>query len=209
MTQKFHGEVDAVAGRDVVSETRHAAPVINIGSIHGGHNIIGNQGGVHIQVQARPKVVVVVQPPTGSVDEPQKLRLRELVREIVALEKVARRQPKAFAQVWFAFQQKLRVTSYQLLPADRFDEAEAWLLQWRARLSGTKSARKTGAPWRKGRYAYIHAAAKELGRADDLPTHLAERYDGRGLSELSDDELQAVYQTVAGWKQAARRNGAL
>lgn len=206
--QKFQGAIEGdVAGRDIVNEAPRTN--IHIGTITGGQNIIGQTGDIHLQVSARPKIKVVIQPGPEHITDAQKVRLRELVNEVVELETAIKRTPKRHATVWSALTGKLKVTSYHLIPAGAFEKAEAYLQTWCARLRSAKSAPKKDPDWRNSRYRYIHAVLKEIGQQDELPRLLADRYSGRSLKDLSELELEAVYRAVAERKKAARRKGAI
>lgn len=205
--QEFQAPVEGdVAGRDIINEAPSTS--IKISTISGGQNIIGHTGDIHLQMPARPRIKVVIQPGPEHISEAQKVRLRELVNDVVELETAIKRTPKRHATVWSALTGKLKVTSYHLIPATAFSQAEGYLQSWCARLRSAKSAPKKDPNWRNSRYRYIHAAAKEIGRQDDLPKLLAERYSGRSLKELSDLELEAVYRSIASWKRQARQHGA-
>ncbi len=206
--QEFQAAVEGdVAGRDIINEAPRTS--IQIGAINGGQNIIGQTGDIHLQVQARPRIKVVIQPGPEHITDAQKVRLRDLVNEVVELETAIKRTPKRHATVWSALTGKLKVTSYHLIPASAFAQAEAYLQTWCARLRSAKSAPKKDPDWRNSRYRYIHAAMKEIGQQDELPRLLADRYSGRSLKDLSELELEAVYRAVAERKKAARRNGAI
>ena len=182
---------------------------IHIGSISGGSQVlVGHQGDIHLQMPARPKIKIVIQPGPEHISDPQKVRLRELVNEVVELETAIKRAPKRHATVWSALTGKLKVTSYHLIPATAFTQAEKYLMTWCGRLRSAKSAPAKDPDWRNSRYRYIYAAAKEIGRQDDLPTLLVDRYSGRSLKDLSDLELEAVYRVIAEWKKQARQKGA-
>lgn len=211
MSQRFKGAVESeIAGRDVVhQESTATAACIQIGMIRGGQNLIGHQGDVHLQVSARPRIKVVIQPGPEHISDGQKVRLRDLVNEIVELERAIKRAPKGHGAVWAALQGKLRVTSYHLIPAAVYDRAERYLMSWCARLRSSKSAPAKDPDWRNSRYRYIHAASKQVGRQDELPGLLAERYSGRSLKDLSALELETVYRIVAEWKKQARTKGAI
>lgn len=205
--QEFQAAVEGdVAGRDIINEAPSTS--IKISTINGGQNIIGQTGDIHLHMPARPRIKVVIQPGPEHISEAQKVRLRELVNDVVELETAIKRTPKRHATVWSALTGKLKVTSYHLIPATAFSQAEGYLQSWCARLRSAKSASKKDPNWRNSRYRYIHAAAKEIGRQDDLPKLLAERYSGRSLKELSDLELEAVYRSIASWKRQARQHGA-
>ncbi|MBR8193984.1 MULTISPECIES: hypothetical protein [Betaproteobacteria] len=206
--QEFQAAVEGdVAGRDIINEAPRTS--IQIGAINGGQNIIGQTGDIHLQVQARPRIKVVIQPGPEHITDAQKVRLRDLVNEVVELETAIKRTPKRHATVWSALTGKLKVTSYHLIPASAFAQAEAYLQTWCARLRSAKSAPKKDPDWRNSRYRYIHAAMKEIGQQDELPQLLADRYSGRSLKDLSELELEAVYRAVAERKKAARRKGAI
>jgi hypothetical protein len=182
--------------------------------VQGGINIantmtINGPATIQCSTRARPRVRVVLQAGAEHIDEAQKARLRGLVNEIVQAELAVRRSPKSHAVIWEALKAKQRVASYHMIPRERFPEAEGYLMTWLARLHSMPSARKLGSDWRKSRYAFIKAGSRQIGREADVDTLLADRYGSRRLSELTDDELQAVYQVVGGWKNQARRNGAL
>lgn len=210
MKQEFNGPIDGgVAGRDIINETS-TAPRIHIGSISGGtQHFINGATVVNLVAPARPKIKVVIQPGPEHINDAQKVRLRTLVNEVVELETAIKRTPKRHATVWSALTGKLKVTSYHLIPASAFTQAEAYLQTWCARLRSAKSAPAKDPDWRNSRYRYIHAAMKEIGQQDELPRLLADRYSGRSLKDLSELELEAVYRTVAERKKAARRKGAI
>lgn len=205
--QMFQAAVEGgVAGRDITNEAPHAS--IQIGTISGGQNIIAPTGDIHLKMPARPRITVVIQPGPEHITDAQKVRLRHLVNEVVELETAIKRTPKRHATVWSALTGKLKVTSYHLIPAHAFAQAEAYLQTWRARLRHAESAPKKDADWRNSRYRYIHGVLKEIGQIDALPQLLADRYSGRKLNDLSTLELEMVYRIVSEWKKQARRQGA-
>lgn len=206
--QEFQAAVEGdIAGRDIINEAARTS--IQIGAIYGGQNIIGQTGDIHLQMSARPRIKVVIQPGPEHLSEAQKVRLKELVGDVVELEKTIKRAPKRHATVWSALTGKFKVTSYHLIPATAFAQAEAYLQTWCARLRSAKSAPKKDPDWRNSRYRYIHAVLKEIGQQDELPKLLVNRYSGRSLKDLSELELEAVYRIVAERKKAARQKGAI
>ncbi|MBS1186695.1 MAG: transcriptional regulator [Burkholderiaceae bacterium] len=194
-----------MANRDI---KHHNHSHIKTGHITGSHNIIGHQGAIHLQMAASPVIKVVIQPGAQHISEAHKFELRELVNEIIRLEATIKKSPKRHAAVWSALTAKLKVTSYHLIPADAFERAKAYLQTWCARLRASKNAPTKDPDWRNSRYSFIHAAAAEIGRNEDIPKLLAERYSGRSLKDLSSLELENVYRIIASWKKQARQNGA-
>jgi hypothetical protein len=187
-----------------------AQPRVQIGHISGGtQHFIDNAGVVNLVAPSRPKVKVVIQGGPEHIDDAQKARLRELVNEIVALETAVKRSPKRHGTVWAALTAKFKCTSYHRILAADFERAQTYLMTWCGRLRHAETAPKKDADWRNSRYRYIHGVLKEIGRIDELPRLLAERYSGRKLDKLSALELEAVYQIVAEWKKQARQKGAI
>ena len=213
--QLFEGPIAQVAGKDInVGSQQNTGPVV---VNHWGPNYGGTQqfinGPAHFHVPAVVRVRERYDYSAGTgpehIDDEQKARLRELVNEIVALETAVKRAPKRHGTIWSALTAKFKAPSYHRLKAADFERAEAYLMAWCGRLRHTEAAPKKDANWRNSRYRYIHAVLKDIGRIDELPQLLAERYSGRKLDKLSVLELETVYQIVAEWKKQARRNGAI
>jgi hypothetical protein len=174
--------------------------------ISGDHNQVagGNIINIHhAPASSAPKVKVVIQPGPNHVSDEQKSQLKALVADVVKLEAIARRQPKGFGAVWNALTKRMRATSYHLIKASDYQAAEQFLRKWIGRLSSTKTAAKKDPDWRKRKYSYIFTNVKQLDREKDLADHLAERYQATSARDITDEQLVAVYQTVAGWKRAA------
>lgn len=208
--QEFTGSVEGgVAGRDIVNEAPSTVIHVAFGANHGGfQGVVNAPLHIHARPEARPRIKVVIQPGPEHISDTKKARLRELVNEVVLLESAIKRTPKRHVTVWSALTSKLKVTSYHLIPSDSFERAEAYLMTWCARLRSAKSAPAKDPDWRNSRYRYIYGALKEIGRQDDLPGLLTERYSGRSLKDLSELELETVYRIVADWKKQARLKGA-
>lgn len=181
-----------------------------IGHISGGtQHFIDNASVVNLVTSSRPKVKVHIEGGPEHIADEQKARLRALVNEVVSLETAIKRTPKRHATVWAALTTKFKCTTYHRILATDFERAQTYLMTWCARLRHAEVAPKKDANWRNSRYRYIHGVLKEIGRIEELPQILIDRYSGRKLSELSALELESVYQIVAEWKKQARRNGAI
>lgn len=206
MKQIFKGKISGqVAGGDIYNHT-------TINQAVGGNVIHGdfhNHGALIIQAAPaqKQKVKVVVSTGPEHVSEEQKVKLKELVTEVVRLESLLRREPKSFASVWAAVNGKLRVSSYKLMLGADYPKAEKYLREWIGRLSSAKSAPKKDANWRNRKYSYIFTNAKQLGAEAMLRERLQERYGSDSMKDLSDEHLEAVYQLVAGWKKTGRAPG--
>lgn len=81
---------------------------------------------------------------------------------------------------------------------EKSTKAETYLRKWIGRLISAKSApKKIGNSWRKGKYSYIHTNVKQFGLEVWFREYLQERYCVGGLTELSDDQLKNLYNTIA------------
>lgn len=162
------------------------------------------------EVVVKPKVKVT--PGEGCITDKQAALIRNLVAEIVTLEKQLKQRPKHYAQVYGALFRHLsknkrrpEITSYRLIPLDKFNEAETYLRSWIGRLSSLKTAPKKDSNWRKRKYAYIHTNIKQFSLETKLREYLQQKFGVTSLKDLSDEELQKTYQAVAYWKKQAQK----
>lgn len=182
MTVENNGRAAQIAGRDIINN------VINI----------------HPATPSTPtKPRVVIQPGPEHIAENQRVTLQGLVDEVVRLEAVARREPKTHQSVWRALNGRMKASSYHLILAADYGRAEKFLREWIGRLSSTKSAAKKDPDWRKRKYSYIFVNVKQLAKEQALTVLLADRYGAASVKDVTDEQLTAVYQAVAGWKKNA------
>lgn len=172
-------------------------------SVNGDGNIVGN-GNILVKTEKlvhRPRVTVT--PGIGCITSEQGAILYRLVHEIFALETIARKKPQYLGSIWHAVNTLCGVTSYKEIPCEKFSKAEKYLRQWLGRLSSTKTAKKSDPDWRRRKLAYIHTNVKKMNCDDKLRNLLRDKYGVESLVKISDDDLGAVYSTVASWKQTA------
>lgn len=134
------------------------------------------------------------------ITDEQKANLQRLVNEVVELEQKYRtaRSAKGHQAVWRSLNAKLKVTSYHLIPLDKYETARKHLQSWIGRLSDTKTAKKTDTDAvRKRQYAYIHTNIKKLGLDDWYRDYLQERHGVTSSTNLDDVRLKQAYQAVA------------
>ncbi len=196
------------AGRDIVHNERNVVHV-NFGANHGGQQFIANEP-VHIHMPPaapRPKVKVVIQPGPDCIDDEQKNRLKALVAEVARLEGLVRRTPRSFSSVWVGVNAKAKATSYHLITQANYPRAEKFLREWIGRLSSAKSAPARDGNWRNRKYSYIFTNVKQLAAEQVLRTRLLQRFGSESMKDLSDADLESVYQWVAGWKKAGHAPG--
>lgn len=195
------------AGRDIVHKERVTVIGANYGTINQQFDV-HDQLHIHLPPSApKPKVKVVIQPGPDCIDEEQKNRLKALVAEVVRLEGLVRRTPRSFSSVWVGVNAKAKATSYHLITQANYPRAEKFLREWIGRLSSAKSAHVKDAHWRSRKFSYIFANVKQLDADAVLRAQLLARYGSESMKDLSDDELEAVYRLVAGWKKAGHAPG--
>lgn len=179
---------------------QRAKPAVRI---EGDHNIVGDGNTViHTQTVRR---VNRIDPSKSELTSAQRLRLRELVNEWVAVHNRVRlrARPLTHAAAWSSFQRKFRVNSYHDLPADRFDEACRWLQKRRAMIDGMKTAPARDEAWRKRQIAYIKARCKnQLGDEYAYLPYITKRFGKTSLADLADEELARTKAYIAHKKTA-------
>lgn len=147
------------------------------------------------------KVIAEVKPGDEHIGDSQARVLMDLVEEIVKEEAKHKKVPKTHRAVWAALNSHCGVTRYRLIAVANFEKAEKYLRQWIGRLNSAASAPKTdNHAWRTRKYAYIKINTKD--DPDKLNRHLTTKYEASTLVDLSDEDLEKVYRTVAGWKRA-------
>lgn len=150
------------------------------------------------------KTKAIVEPNEIHISEDTARNLQDLVKEIVELEEKVKKTPKSYQAVWSSLNKHCGVATYRLIPVGKTDKAITYLRKWIGRLSSSKSApKKIGNTWRSKKYAYIKINTK--GLEDWLSEHLQNKYAVGSITELSDDQLQKVYQSVATKKRSIQR----
>lgn len=180
-------------------------PNTSVASVLGTGNVVGDGNSVvnHIVVNPPAQITkVVVKPGDGAIDEAQKVTLKELVDDIVALEAQLKRTPRKHAAVWGALNRKMRVTSYHQIPVEKFAAARKTLDEWRGRLLSAKSApAKLGDDHRKRRITAIQTRTRQFPNGTTLRlAYLQQHFGVTSLTALDEAQLEQVYRHVFGWK---------
>lgn len=188
------------AGRDIAN---NVAPEVRIGEISGGHNIIGNQGNIHMQVHmsppARPKIAI--QPGEEHISAEQRLALKDLVYEWVALHNSIKKTPLKHANAWSRTNKAAGTTSYSLILKTRLQDTIAFVQKEMAILRNMRSAPAKDDGWRQKRIAAIKARSKnQLQDADAYKPYIKKAFNADSLSALSTQDLQKTYTYIMGKK---------
>lgn len=197
MKQEFNDRIEGdVAGNDVVS---HQAPVVKLGSVFGGTNIIGNQGGVHVQIAttapARPRVVI--QPGPEHINDAQKIALAALRDEWLTLHATLKKKPLSHSVAWTRINKAAGATSYHLILKDRYEDALNFIKVEMAKLRGMRSAPAKDGEWRSKRIGAIKARCKnQLGDIEAYKPYIRKNFKADSLSDLATDDLQRTYAYI-------------
>lgn len=171
--------------------------------------IVGDKGTINnIKTEKHiTRTKAEVKPGKEHIDEKMAATLQGLVKEIVELEKQVKQDPRTYATVYASLNRHCGVTAYRLIPIELYNKAENHLRQWIGRLTSAKSApKKIGGDWRKKKYAYIKINIKKFNLDSWLQQHLLDKYSATSLTELTDEQLQKVYGSVASKKRIASKN---
>ena len=162
---------------------------------------------IHTGLVPKAKIKIFIQPGPEHIDQKKAANLKLLVTEIVRLEKLVKRSPKGYSTVWNALTARCKTTSYHLILDTDYPKAEKFLREWIGRLSSAQSAPAKDANWRNRKFSYIFTNVRQLNAEQALRARLLERFGSESMKDLSDADLDAVYQWVAGWKKAGHAPG--
>lgn len=169
MSIKVKGDGNTVAGRDVV---------VNIN-----------------QHPIRQKVVV--QPGAECIDGQQKLELKELCYEWVALHNNIKKRPLTYGAAWSRINKAAGQTSYALILKEDFSKATTYVKREMAKLRNMKSAPRKDDQWRTKKIGAIKArCTNNLGDPKAYLAYIKKNFQQESLAGLSHDELQRTYTYV-------------
>ncbi|SIQ95181.1 hypothetical protein SAMN05421829_108125 [Aromatoleum tolulyticum] len=161
-------------------------------------------GDVNNYTVARPpRPRVVVTPGDGVVTEEQKARINALRIDWIALHNSIKRAPLTDAAAWIRINRKAGVTSYHLIPAERFDLVVKFIKQEMAKLRAMPSAPSKDDDWRRSRISAIKARCKnQLGDADAYKSYIRKNFSLESLADLSTDQLRRTHSYIMGKEPA-------
>ena len=160
--------------------------------------IITNNGKI-IQTKQIKQVTEVLYDPNQHITDAQALEIRNKITELVdMLAATGKNKGLLFKQEYNIFYKEFKISSYKLLPKDKYEKALLWLSK-RSAYSGKKVLRK-GNPeeWRKKQYAGINARANSLNI--DIYSFATEKLALKkpltSLKDLSDTRLEKLYKYI-------------
>lgn len=184
------------AGRDVNTDT---GPTNNVTAIHGGTNIIGNQGAVTIVTspeRTKPPLEPVP-PPVDHISDEQAAELKRLHSEWIQLSGNVKTRAKPITpqQAWIAINRAGQSRTYTHMRQANFDAACAYVQQQMAILRSGKLARSRDPKWRNSRIGAIKARSiNQLGDEFAYRPYITKNFNAQSLTELDDEQLDATYR---------------
>lgn len=155
----------------------------------------------HARPPRAPRVTVV--PGDGVITEEQKVALRALLDEWLALHAAIKKKPLGHAAAWARINRAAGATSYHLIKPENYDAAVTYVKRQMARLRNMASAPAKDKKWRASRIRAIKLrCANQLGDPDAYKPYIRRNFAADSLSALANDDLQRTYAYIMGKKPA-------
>lgn len=175
----------------------------------GNHNLqVGLNQGTIIKTDKVVKKNDVVTNPEIHISQEQAKKIKELVNSIVKIYEQAGKfhssadKGKCFAQTWISFNNRFNLTSYHLLPKEKFDDAINWLQKQIAYDHRPKLRKSNNPQWKKDMYGAIYAKAQNDLHLDKEGLYqyafdkLKLKKPIHSLKDLSDTRLNKLYKII-------------
>lgn len=163
------------------------------------HQIAGGDIHNHSYAKAPARPKIVVQPGVGVITEDQKATITALRAEWLALHATIKKNPLSDRTAWTKINAAAGVTSYKLIPLERFDQVVAFIKVEMAKLRGMASAPAKDDGWRKSRIGAIKARSKnQLGNPEAYKDYIKKNFKADSLTALSTDQLRKTYTHIMG-----------
>lgn len=145
----------------------------------------------------------VVQPSGNHITEEQSHTIKRLIDDIVEIivstSKSGTTKGKYYPLWWKKLYDKYEITSYKLLPRDKFNNAESWLHQQIAILR-PKLRRNNNDEWKNQHYKAIYAKANSLNLSkEELYQVVMDKLELENISslkDLNDRQLKQFYDKI-------------
>ena len=164
------------------------------GSIKGNNNI-QVIGGDYITTQQVIRKTEVVHDADLHISVAQAFEIQSRIKKIA--ESLLNSSENPHRATYAAFNKKFKITSYKLLPKEKFDEAIKWLNKQIA-IHRPKLKNVDEDEWRKDMYKAIHARARQLKL--DVHVFATDALELKkpilSLKELSDRRLKTLYSKL-------------
>ena len=191
---------DILAGGETGMSTNEKGSM----TVNGDGNVIASGNGAINIYNGAPveKKITVVKTGDGVLTAAQKAKINALIAEWVEARGAVRRSKPEIAALRSAFNKAMKVNSYAEILQEDFEKALSWLRRQTGIVNSMASAPKKNPNWRVARYRAINTRAKEFPDGELRYRRYAdERFGSDSLKSLTDEQLEAVYRYVFGWRQ--------
>lgn len=134
-------------------------------------------------------------PGRALVDTCEKRRLLELRDHIAGVSRHLAGHEVTPAVIMRRLADHMGVKSYADIPADRFAQAENYLVCWRARLEGMPGSRRSPGT-RQRRVQAIYALCDEMRCDQWRLDHMRQQWGAESMSDLTDEAVEQLYRAV-------------
>ena len=164
----------------------------------------GDQNTVNIRdVRINERIVHKTEftPGPQHITEAQAFRIKQIIDELVALDKMSKRPAENGFTLWYGkLKTHFKVVSYRAIPAEQGEEAITWLLQQKA-MQRPHLRRQNNDAWRKEYYTAIWARSKQLGLTKEQVYSIATTKFDLGtqlesLKDLGDGDLKRLHSAI-------------
>lgn len=146
--------------------------------------------------------------PDLHISQEQAAYIKKMIAELVLMlsAKSSDTKAKLFRQVYNQLYSKFKVTSYLLIPKDKFDDAVMWLKKYKGGKGRASLKRYAPDQWRTATYKAIYSKARELNIDHDtvhiIASQALHRFDIiSSLKDLTKKELEHVYDYLFSLKK--------
>lgn len=170
----------------------------------GKNNIqIGVNYGDVIETKKVVKHINVIHDDEYHIADGQAKQLRDKVDEIADLRSKANSEDKSkcYKHVYNELYKHFNISSYKLLPKEKFEEAIQWLNKQKAYRYRPQLRKTDNEEYRKQLYKSIHSKATQLGWSNNelysfINVYLQPKILINSLKEMSDTRLKKVYDKL-------------
>ena len=177
----------------------------------GNYNLqVGVNQGTIIKTEKLVKKIDVMTNPEIHITQEQAKQILDNINKIVEINEQAGKfedpkdKGKYFSQIWTSFKNRFKVTSYHLLPKDKFEEALTWTQKQITFQHRPKLRLGNNPQWKKDIYGAIYAKAQNELRLDKQGLYefatdkLKLKEPISSLKDLSDTRLNKLYKIIFG-----------
>lgn len=167
--------------------------------INGSGNVVGqgnfvNHGVVNINKATSRKVNVKTG--DGVVNATQKHQIKSLLYEWVDTHNSIKKSQISYGLAWSKLNGFLKVNSYHEIASVDFDKAIKYIRQRLGELRNMASAPQKVSNWRAQTIKSIQARCSERGWQEWRKEYMFKIFMKSSMTELTDKELQKLYQTI-------------